>query len=267
LATRKWTVRYLAHNRRPRPAVVLVPDQFGPDRPSPPLPLIISPHGRGVAAAVNAIRWGELPSRGGFAVICPGGMGRRLPLHSWGYRGQIGDLARMAEIIRRTLPWLRINRRRIYALGGSMGGQETLLLLGQHPQLLAGAVAIDSVTNFYRRYYDFARTARTRGQQAVARYEVGGTPRTNPTGYVLRSPTHWLKQIAQSGVPLQLWWSLADEIVVDQAHQSGHFHNELRKLRPRGRVEPVIGFWVHTAPMRHTTQLPDALRWLGLLDD
>jgi poly(3-hydroxybutyrate) depolymerase len=266
VATRKWTVRYLAHNRRPRPAVVLVPSEFGPERPSPPLPLVISPHGRGVAASLNAARWGDLPDRGGFAVICPGGMGRRLPLHSWGYRGQISDLARMAEIIRRTLPWLRVDRRRVYALGGSMGGQETLLLLGQFPQRLAGAVAFDAVTNFYRRYYDFALTQRTRGQQAVARYEVGGTPRNNTAGYVLRSPTHWLKQIAQSGVPLQLWWSLADEIVVDQAHQSGHFHNELRKLRPRGRVEPVIGLWSHTAPMRHTTQLPGALRWLGLLD-
>ena len=267
MPTRKWTVRYLAHNRQARPAVVLVPQRFGPERPSPPLPLIICPHGRGVAPSLTANRWGDLPDRGGFAVICPGGMGRRMPLHSWGYRGQISDLSRMAEIVRRTLPWLRIDRRRIYALGGSMGGQETLLLLGQYPRLLAGAVAIDSVTNFYRRYYDFARNPRTRGQQAVARFEVGGTPRTNTVGYVLRSPTHWLPDIARSGVPLQIWWSLADEIVIDQAHQSAHFHNELRKLRPRARVEPVIGFWGHTAPMRHTTQLPDALRWLGLLDD
>jgi pimeloyl-ACP methyl ester carboxylesterase len=37
------------------------------------------------------------------------------------------------------------------AVGGSMGGHETLLLLGQYPKLLAGAVAFDSVTNFYRR--------------------------------------------------------------------------------------------------------------------
>ena len=113
-------------------------------------------------------------------MICPGGMGRRLPLHSWGYRGQITDLARMHEIARRTLPWLRIDQRRIYALGGSMGGQETLLLLGQHPQLLAGAVAFDSVTNFYRRYNDFAITPGRRGLQrdvdpsGGARYDHDG---------------------------------------------------------------------------------------------
>jgi poly(3-hydroxybutyrate) depolymerase len=265
VATRKWTVRYRAHNGAPRPAILLVPDQYGPGKPSPPLPLVISPHGRGVSAAPNARLWGDLPDRGGFVVICPGGMGRRMPLHSWGYRGQITDLSKMPEIARRTLPWLKIDRRRIYALGSSMGGQETLLLLGQHPQLLAGAIAMDSVTNFYRRYGDFAITPRRAGLQMLARFEVGGTPRTNPSGYVLRSPTHWIKEIARSGVPLQIWWSITDQIVVDQTHQSAHFYRELRKLRPRGKVEAVTGTWRHSSEMRHDTQLPNAVRWLGLL--
>lgn len=264
-AVRQWTVRYRAHNRLPRPAIVLVPSEYGPRRPSPRLPLVISPHGRGVRALGNARLWSDLPARGDFAVICPGGMGRRLPLHSWGYRGQIDDLARMPSIAHGALPWLRIDTRRIYATGGSMGGHETLLLLGRYPDLLAGAVAIDAVTNFYRRYADFARSVRTRGLQALARLEVGGTPKTNPTGYVLRSPTHWLRQIARSGVPLQLWWSLADLIVQDQVHQSAHFYNELRKLRPKGRVEAVTGNWPHSRQMREI-QLPQAMNWLGLLE-
>jgi poly(3-hydroxybutyrate) depolymerase len=261
---RQLTVRYRAHNRVPRPAIVIVPAEYGPGRPTPRLPLVISPHGRGVRAATNARAWGELPGRGGFAVVCPGGMGRRLPLHSWGFRGQIADLARMSGILRGALPWLRIDSRKIYAVGGSMGGQETLLLLGQYPQLLAGAVAIDSVTNFHRRYYDFALSTRTRAQQGLARLEVGGTPRTNPTGYVLRSPTHWLRPIARSGVPLQIWWSVADEVVLDQVHQSAHFFEELRALRPRGRVEAHSGFWSHSQAFA-ATQLPGACRWLGLL--
>jgi poly(3-hydroxybutyrate) depolymerase len=258
-------VRYRAHNRLARPAIVLVPAEYGPGRPPPRLPLVISPHGRGVRARTNARHWRDLPGRGGFAVVCPGGMGRRLPLHSWGWRGQIGDLARMPDIVHATLPWLRIDRRRIYAVGGSMGGQETLLLLGQHPGMLAGAVAFDSVTNLYRRYSDFARIRGGRGLQALARLEVGGTPRTNPQGYVLRSPTHWVRQVARSGVPLQIWWSLADAIVVDQVHQSAHFYEELRRLRPRARVEPVTGFWPHTGQNFAANQLPAAARWLGLL--
>lgn len=262
--TKRWTFRYRAHNRLPRPAIVLVPDEYGPGHRSPPLPLVISPHGRGVRPGANANLWGDLPGRGRFVVVCPGGMGRRLPLHSWGWRGQISDLARMPGTLRAGLPWLRIDTDRVFALGGSMGGHETLLLLGQYPRVLAGAVAMDPVTNFYRRYGDFGLAPRTRGLQTLARFEVGGTPRTNPNGYVLRSPTHWIREIARSGVPLQLWWSLADQIILDQVHQSGHFYKELRKLRPRGRVDAVTGHWNHSAQMR--TQIPEALRFLGLLD-
>jgi poly(3-hydroxybutyrate) depolymerase len=262
---RTWSVRYLAHNQSARPAIVVLSAQHGPQRRPPPLPLVISPHGRGVPPETNARLWRDLPARGGFVVICPGGMGRRLPLHSWGWRGQIADLARMPSIVTATLPWLRVDRRRVYVVGGSMGGQETLLLLGQYPRLLAGAVAFDSVTNFYRRYGDFALSPRTRGLQAIARTEVGGTPRTNPQGYVLRSPTHWIRQVARSGVPLQMWWSLADDIVLDQVHQSAHFYRELRELRPRGRVESVTGFWPHTGQVYSEQQLPAAARWLGLM--
>lgn len=200
-------------------------------------------------------------------MICPGGMGRRLPLHSWGWRGQIDDLARMPAILRRAHPWLRFDERRVYAVGGSMGGQETLLLLGGHPQLLAGAVAFDSVTDFTRRYEQFARVRNGKTLQALARIEVGGTPRANRDAYVLRSPTHWIREIAGSGVPLQLWWSEADEIVVDQDTQTGRFFAELQKLEPRGRLEKVTGSWSHTAESYRRLQLPGAVEWLGLAAD
>jgi poly(3-hydroxybutyrate) depolymerase len=265
VAVRRWTVRYRAHNRLPRPAIVLAPEQYGPRRPTPPLPLVISPHGRNVRALTNARMWRELPAHGRFVVVCPGGMGRRLPLHSWGWRGQIADLARMPSIVHATLPWLHVDRRRVYAVGGSMGGHETLLLIGQHPDLLAGAVAFDSVTNFYLRYEQFARSPRGRAAQALARVEVGGTPRTNPRGYVLRSPTHWLPQVARSGVPLQLWWSEKDEIVIEQERQSGAFYRELQKRRSRVPVEAVTGSWSHSFETYANTQLPAAARWLRLI--
>ena len=212
--------------------------------------------------------WAELPEQGDFIVICPGGMGRRLPLHSWGWRGQISDLARMPAILRAARPWLRFDAERVYAVGGSMGGQETLLLIGRHPQLLAGAVAFDSVTDFFRRYGDFAVLgARGRALRALARIEVGGTPSTRPEEYRLRSPIRYLDEIARSGVPLQVWWSDADEIVTGQEHQSGHFFAELRARDPRGRLEKVTGSWSHTAESYRRLQLPGAARWLGLVPD
>jgi poly(3-hydroxybutyrate) depolymerase len=246
--------------------VIVAPARYGPGSPSPPLPLVICPHGRGVRAITTARLWRDLPARGDFAVVCPGGMGRRLPLHSWGWRGQIDDLARMPAIVRNARPWLRTDPQRIFAVGGSMGGQETLLLLGQHPRLLAGAVAFDSVTDFTLRYQQFARSPRGTMLQALARVEVGGTPRTHRRAFVLRSPLNWVQAVASSGVPLQIWWSDADEIVVDQRTQSGRFFEELQALGPHGRLEKRTGSWSHTAESFTRLQLPGAVAWLELAD-
>ena len=259
-------IRYRAHNGLPRWAVIAAPAQYGPGSPSPPLPLVVSPHGRNVRGRTNAKMWGDLPARGDFAVVCPGGMGRRLPLHSWGFKGQIDDLARMPAIVSAERPWLEIDSDRVYAVGGSMGGQETLLLVGRHPTLLAGAVAFDSVTDFFRRYDDFAVLgAKGKALQALARIEVGGTPTTHGNAYRERSPARWLDEIASSGVPLQVWWSDADEIVTGQENQSGKFFGDLLALGPQGPLEKVTGSWSHTAESYRHLQLPGAVEWLGLV--
>ena len=149
-----------------------------------------------------------------------------------------------------------------------MGGQETLLLVGRRPQLLAGAVAFDSVTDFFRRYQDFAELGRKgKTLQALARVETGGTPASRPHAYHLRSPQHWLAKIANSGVRLQIWWSDADEIVTGQENQSGRFYRDLRELGPRAALEKVTGSWSHTAESYRRLQLPGAVRWLGLVSD
>jgi poly(3-hydroxybutyrate) depolymerase len=174
----------------------------------------------------------------------------------------------MPAIVRDARPWLRVDADRIYAVGGSMGGHETLLMLSRKPRLLAGAVAFDSVTDFLRRYGDFAQLGR-KGQvlQALARIEVGGTPATNAQAYRVRSPSHWLEQIAGSAVPLQMWWSDADEIVTGQQNQSGTFFAELHALGPVGRLERIRGSWSHTARSYRSLQLPGAVKWLGLVPD
>src|SRR4051812_3263064 len=92
------TVEYRTHDGERRAAHLVLPDWYGPDR-NPPLPLVISPHGRGVSAMENVDRWGNLPALGPFAVVNPEGQGRRLRRFSWGYRGQVEDLARMPDIV------------------------------------------------------------------------------------------------------------------------------------------------------------------------
>src|SRR5919197_503048 len=94
-------------------------------------------------------------------VLLPDGYGRRLPLHSWGYTGQIADLARMPAVVEAALPYVHIDRHRLYGVGGSMGAQETLLLVGRYPHLLAGAVAVDGPADFALQYRNFPKLACT----------------------------------------------------------------------------------------------------------
>jgi len=98
---RVWTVHYRAGDHQRRAAYVVLPSWYGP-KDNPPIPLIISPHGRGLSGHSNAGLWGSLPADGWFAVVNPDGLSR----YSWGAAEQIADLARMPKILERTLPWL-----------------------------------------------------------------------------------------------------------------------------------------------------------------
>ena len=183
----------------------------------------------------------------------------------------------MPTIVAKALPWLRLDRRRIYAVGGSMGGQETLLLLARHPGLLAGAAAFDSVTDLSRQYNAFPRLGCDsscrekwggplgKTLQALARREIGGSPWSRPKAYAERSPTTFVRAIAASCVPLELWWSVNDRIVLDQRQQTGAFYERLLKLNPQAPVDGFWGFWSHSAEMRADRRLPAALAAFGLV--
>src|SRR4051795_9354609 len=161
-------IHYRAHDGVRRRAYILLPSWYGPKN-NPPIPLVISPHGRGVSARANTKLWRGLPAVGRFAVISPDGEGRKLKRFSWGSAGQIEDLARMPVIAHLTLPWLHVDKHRVYAVGGSMGGQETLLLVARHPRLLAGAAAFDAVTNFALQYRSFPRIKCSRACRRTGR--------------------------------------------------------------------------------------------------
>ncbi|MDX6465920.1 MAG: hypothetical protein QOI27_960 [Gaiellaceae bacterium] len=261
---RSVTVEYRAHDGVSRTAVVVLPRWYGPGH-NPPIPLVISPHGSGVLPTENARRWGNLPALGGFAVVNPEGQGTHLALYSWGSPGEIHDLARMPRILRETIPWLRIDRKRIYAVGASMGGQETLLLAAQHPHLLAGAVSFDAPTNMAARYAAFPRLKDGRGLQQLARLEFGGIPRLDREAWADRSPLFYARELAFSRVPLEIWWSTDDRIVVDQRNESGLLYRAIKHLNPAAPVSQFVGTWHHTAEMHPLRRLPAALVRIGLL--
>jgi poly(3-hydroxybutyrate) depolymerase len=254
-SVRLWWMHYRTSHGEIRSAIVALPRWYGP-HDDPPIPLVISPHGSGVEPRANVARWGDLPAVGRFAVVSPEGQGSRLELYSWGSRAQIADLAHMPRLVRAALPWFRLARHRVYAVGGSMGGQETLLLAADHPRLLAGAVSFDAPTNMVGRYRTLPHLL-----QRLARREIGTTKRA----WADRSPIDYARRLADSGVPLEIWWSTRDDVVVDQADQSGRLYREIRRLNPHAPVVQIVGHWRHTAEMRWDRALPAALRGLGLL--
>ena len=264
-AVRVIRISYRAHDGLRRRAYVIVPADYGSVGGRPAIPLVISPHGRGVSADANVRRWGSLPAIGDFAVVNPEGQGRSLTLFSWGDPGEIRDLARMPRIVEGALPWLRIDRHRVYAFGGSMGGQETLLLVARFPHVLAGAASFDAPTNMAARYRAFIHQPFGLGLQNLARREIGGTPLSDPRGYALRSPIDWARRIAESGVPLQIWWSTRDRIVTDERGESGLLYRLMKRVNPRAPVSEFVGTWAHTTEMKARGYLPYALSRFGLM--
>jgi hypothetical protein len=253
-------IHYRAHDGVSRPAWLLLPASYHGQR----IPLVISPHGRGTDERENALLWGDLPGEGGFAVINPAGEGRRLHWFSWGAPGQIADLARMPAIAE--AHGVNVDLHRVYAFGGSMGGQETLLLLARYPHLLAGAAAFDPATDMARRYRDFASLPHGRMLQRLAREEIGGTPEQVPAAYAARSPDSYERAIAQSDVPLQLYWSSRDRTIRDQGAETNVLAVSVRRLDGRdGRLWDFHGQWRHTAEMQSFRRLPRALARFGLL--
>jgi dipeptidyl aminopeptidase/acylaminoacyl peptidase len=250
---------YRAHDGVVRRAWLLLPTNYRGTR----LPLVISPHGRGTSARANVRLWGDLPGLGGFAVVNPAGEGRRLGVFSWGDPGQIDDLARMPALVR--AQGVNVDPHRIYAIGGSMGGQETLLLLARHPHLLAGAAAFDPATDMARRYWDFEDLPDGHVLQQLAREEIGGTPLTDPSAYAVRSPDTYARQIALSGVPLLLYWSTRDRVISDQLDETAALATAIRGWNPAAPVEVFRGRWRHTAEMRWSSRLPGALVRFRLL--
>src|SRR5204863_5973024 len=101
--------------------------------------------------------------------------------------------------------------------------------------------------------------------QPLARYEVGGTPSSDPRAYAVRSPLDAARRIAFSGVPLELWWSVRDRVVTEQQRNSGALFRRILVLNPAAGVLGFVGSWRHTAEMWYFHRLPFALATIGLL--
>ena len=225
---------------------------------SRPVPLVIAPHGRGGDGITACAHWGGLPGFARVAVVCPDGTGR----FSWGSPAQISDLARMPQLVAAALP-AGVLTGKVFAIGESMGGQEVLLLHGEHPDLLSGVVALDPVTDFSLRYSEIGTLPGGAALQQRMRTVIDGTPQTRPQAYRARSPITYVDTIARSAAVLVIWWSQRD-IVVRSWNQITPFLDAVQRANPSNRrVWSRQGEWKHGAPERR--YLINAIDALGLL--
>lgn len=223
-----------------------------------PVPLVIAPHGRGGDGITACAHWGGLPAFARVAVVCPDGTGR----FSWGSPAQISDLARMPQLAAAALPAGALTDK-VFAIGESMGGQEVLLLHGEHPGLLSGVVALDPVTDFSLRYSEIGSLPGGAALQQRMRTVIAGTPVEQPEAYRARSPLTYVGAIAKSNAVLVIWWSQRD-IVVRSWNQITPFLDAVQRANPSNRrVWSRQGEWKHGAPERR--YLINAIDALGLL--
>ena len=242
-----YAVPYFAWNGKPRTAVVVLPRDYLPGAADEALPCIVEARGRNYSPASHARCWQDYPSTRGFIVICADSSGRRDPANSWGVAGQIDDLAELPAVIETSIPWVKIDRQRLYVVGPSMGGTETLMALALHPDVFAAAISVDGVADLAARYREFGLVDRL-DDRRLMRAEVGGTPRQVPFKYTVRSPKTYARTLAFCGVPLAIWWSADDTLVIHQATtQTGKLYERIKALAPGSPVTQRIGTGHHSA--------------------
>lgn len=200
-----------------------------------PLPLILSPHPFGWTAVNNfaggpdglvAVHrgWEGVAGRHGCLIALPFGHARATDERTClGYEGQIADLAQLVAEIEQL--GYAVDRSRVYACGLSMGGQESLLLAGKYPKLVAAVFAFNPVADVAAFYEDAcgyeAEGLPFRDVELTIAQEVGGTPEQAPEAYRARSPVSYVGVLAAERIPTAIWWSEHDGIVPRAASRQG----------------------------------------------
>ena len=214
-----------------------------PEKLRGPAPLIVTPHGANWTQEMNRSLWSGVADRFGVIVLYPRHQGKINPRVSFGSRKQLLNLMAAIAEAKKRYP---VDASKIYAGGISQGGVETLLLVGEHPEQFAGAIAINPIADMLAFYEDVAPDKieattdpplrKLRQQQWPALRNVmvadfGGTPETARPEYYRRSGLIFARQLAS--VPLLLYWAENDELIPNGAtRQSGMLAGLIRTFNP-----------------------------------
>lgn len=217
-------------------------------RPDGPLPLIVAPHPFGWSVeddyhggceglkAPEHRGWLGVPSEARVAVLQPDGHHRAVERCSMGWDGVTVDAPAWIDAVDEVVG---VDRARVYACGLSMGGLESLLMAGTHPDRFAAAFAFNPVVDSAAWQEDLARTGsaelRSESSDRLIVEEVGGTPDAVPGAYARRSAFSVLEGLRR--VPLTIWWSHLDLIVPRQVDCHGkRLYDELKAIDPNAPV-------------------------------
>jgi pimeloyl-ACP methyl ester carboxylesterase len=172
-------------------------------------------------------------ARLGFAVVAPRGLGKVQPLAgTLGYPEHIDAAVAAASAVASEHGGLPI-----VTLGVSLGGQETLLAAGRHPDVIAAVCAVNPIGDLGAWYDDMVNLPISIladiGVPGQVAEEVGGTPAEVPELYLERSAFGYLD--ALSTVPVQVVWSPVDNLIPNgKTKHAGRLADLLR-----GRGAPV----------------------------
>jgi pimeloyl-ACP methyl ester carboxylesterase len=232
----------------PQQADVHAPEE----EPRTPIPLVLAPHPIGWTAAqdyfggIEGLKrgvhpgWKGLAHRHGVLIAQPHGHGRMDPLASCAFEGQIDDMAFLID----ALPayGFPVDRHRVYACGLSMGGLETVVLLGRYPDRITAGFAFNPVVDLAAWHEELStspvadiRAYRT--WERIAR-EVGGDPDEIPDAYHLRSGFAYLEALTRT--PLMLYWTRFDPVVPRQ--ETHHALRLYREIKSRSATSPVAEY-------------------------
>jgi pimeloyl-ACP methyl ester carboxylesterase len=198
------------------------------------LPLVLAPHpfgwsidedyNGGCADMKTPHRgWLGIASEFEVAVVQPAGHHRMVEGCSMGYEGVVSDVHSWIDAVESVS---RVDRRRIYACGLSMGGLESLLVAGGHPGLFAATFVFNPIVD-PASWYEDQLASESVDQRLID--EIGGTPSDVPAAYARRSAFSVLPGLRS--LPMMIWWSSLDGIVPRQIERHGkRLYDELKRL-------------------------------------
>lgn len=204
-------------------------DIYSPsEESSEPLPLVLAPHPitwtaaedyhGGLEGLMREYHRGYygLAEKYQIIVAMPHGHHHREDLCSLAGTEQIADMNFLIDGLSEHL--YQVDKRRVYACGLSMGGQEALVLAGKHPDRLTAVFVFNPIVDLAAWYEELANSEvpEIREYDTAARIanEVGGLPEEVPEAYAERSATNFATGLSK--VPTIIYWSEQDLIVPRQ---------------------------------------------------